>query len=937
MRSHVNGRFIANFVVAAVSAASMGAQLYSQELNTSELRRVDHKTMINADALRGLNTSGTAGNGIFYYGGPVMLGTPNVYLIWYGNWAPSSKLILSNLASSLGGSPYFGINSTYYDGANNFITGNAALAGQTTDNYSQGTNLSDSQIQTIVSNAIIPSGSLPLDPQGVYFVMTWTDVTATSGFCSQYCGWHTAATIKGQTIKYSFVGNAAVKCPNGCIAQSVSPNNDPGADGAASVLAHEFEEAVTDPNLNAWYDTSGNENADKCAWTFGTMYTTGNGSKANVKLGGLDYLIQQNWVNAAGGFCAMSYNNTAPVLTSSTPNSGAQGSTVNVTLAGSNFIAGATVGVSGTGVTASSVTVVSSTQITATLTLAAAAATGAHNLSVTTANGTSGLVAFNVTGTSPTLSSVAPNSGSQGTAVNVTLTGTNFTAGSTVGVSGSGVTAGNLAFVSATQITATLTIGAAAPAGSYNLSVTTPGGTSNTVPFTVNTSSLVPVLSSIAPNTGVQGSSVNVTLTGSNFTPQTTLRLGGNASQSNVVVVSSTQMTATFILPAASSIGAHNVYVVNAAGSSNILVFNVTAGATVPTVTSVSPNSGVAGNSVNVTFTGTNFIAGATVGVSGSGVSASNVSVVSATQITATLVIGAATAPGTYNLSVTTTNGTSNTVPFTVSTAAPTLTALTPNSGTQGSAVNVTLTGTNFVSGASISIVGSGVAASNVTLVSATQITATFTVAAGATPGADNVTVSTTGGTSNAVGFTVNAGSTPPTLSSVSPNSGMPGSAVNVTFTGSNFVAGTTVGVSGSGVTASGVTVVSATQITATLTIATGTAAGSYNVSVTSTGGTSNTVPFTVNASTQVPVLTSMTPNSGNAGSVLSVVLTGSNFTPGTTLRLSGPASQSNVVVVSPTQMTFTITLPATATPGVRNVSVINSAGTSNILPFTAN
>ena len=39
-----------------------------------------------------------------------------------------------------------------------------------------------------------------------------------------------------------------------------------------SVIAHELEEAATDPDLNAWYDNRGYENADKCAWTFGTTY-----------------------------------------------------------------------------------------------------------------------------------------------------------------------------------------------------------------------------------------------------------------------------------------------------------------------------------------------------------------------------------------------------------------------------------------------------------------------------------------------------------------------------------------------------------------------------------------------------------------------------------------------------------------------------------------
>ena len=35
------------------------------------------------------------------------------------------------------------------------------------------------------------------------------------------------------------------------------PNGNAGADGMASIIAHELEEAVTDANLNAWYDTRG--------------------------------------------------------------------------------------------------------------------------------------------------------------------------------------------------------------------------------------------------------------------------------------------------------------------------------------------------------------------------------------------------------------------------------------------------------------------------------------------------------------------------------------------------------------------------------------------------------------------------------------------------------------------------------------------------------
>lgn len=246
------------------------------------------------------------GNGINYHGGPVLLGTVNAYYIWYGNWSGNSAMtILTNFGSNIGGSSYENINTTYTNGSGQHVSGLVHFAGSTTDNYSQGTSLSDAGVQAVVSSAI-SSGRLPKDTNAVYFVLTSSDVNESSGFCTVYCGWHTDGTISGSDIKYAFIGNPD-RCPSACEAQSTGPNGNAGADGMASIIAHEMEEAISDPDLNAWYDSSGEENADKCAWTFGTVSTAPNGSAYNITLGGAHYLIQQNWVNASGGFCAMSF------------------------------------------------------------------------------------------------------------------------------------------------------------------------------------------------------------------------------------------------------------------------------------------------------------------------------------------------------------------------------------------------------------------------------------------------------------------------------------------------------------------------------------------------------------------------------------------------------------------------------------------------------
>lgn len=240
-------------------------------------------------------------NGIGYHGGPVMVNDVNMYYIWYGNWSGNTaQTILTDLANGIGGTPYFNINTTYYNGSNVKVQNGVSYAGAYNDNYSHGTALSDAAIQAIVA------AQNPTDTNGVYFVLTSADVNETSGFCTQYCGWHTHATIGGRDIKYSFVGNPD-RCPSACEAQTTGPNGNAGADGMASIIAHELEEATTDPDLNAWYDNRGYENADKCAWTFGTESTASNGSKYNMSFNGHNWLIQQNWVNASGGYCAKSY------------------------------------------------------------------------------------------------------------------------------------------------------------------------------------------------------------------------------------------------------------------------------------------------------------------------------------------------------------------------------------------------------------------------------------------------------------------------------------------------------------------------------------------------------------------------------------------------------------------------------------------------------
>lgn len=265
-----------------------------------------------------------------YHGGQVIVGSANLYTIWYGCWTNScgnngsagTKAILDDFAGNIGATPYFVINTGYPNNSGQTPSGVLLYGGSTTDpNYSRGTELTADDIKAIVAGKI-DSGALPPDPVGIYVVIASADVGSTAtGFCTVVGTpplHGNALPAIGSFMHYGFIGN-----PNRCPAiggpqfigrngeRLPTPNGDFAADVMASDLAHLLNAVVTNPfpdisYLNdGWYDRYGLENADKCTGTFGTTFTTSNGARANVTWGARSYLVQQNWVNDKKGRCDM--------------------------------------------------------------------------------------------------------------------------------------------------------------------------------------------------------------------------------------------------------------------------------------------------------------------------------------------------------------------------------------------------------------------------------------------------------------------------------------------------------------------------------------------------------------------------------------------------------------------------------------------------------
>jgi len=229
-----------------------------------------------------------------WYGGPVQRNATTVTPIFWGpSWGtnPGDKISgLNVFYTGVSGSHYIGTNTEYSDGTGS-VTNLVSLNASIIDTSAAAGGNSTSTILNEVCKAVTNSGT-PLVPNGYYPV--YVDLPRGS---AGYCAWHSAGSCGSTPIQFGFFfkldGDAGCTPggSTGSIAGDPTKPNSQGLANLANVSGHELSEMLTDPRLNAWYDRSGNENADKCAWTFGSTLLT--------FPGGSTWKIQGNWSNNA--------------------------------------------------------------------------------------------------------------------------------------------------------------------------------------------------------------------------------------------------------------------------------------------------------------------------------------------------------------------------------------------------------------------------------------------------------------------------------------------------------------------------------------------------------------------------------------------------------------------------------------------------------------
>jgi hypothetical protein len=262
---------------------------------------------------------------IYYGSGPIY---PNGPAVGTKGAGAADGSLVGYFLNRIGGTPYWNINTTYYqnEGSNaefvrNSMTYTGFWAPATTKPPKAGDLVSQSRMANLIE-AGFATGAFNYDPSTLYMVFTGSGVNLGGGFSSEglsYCAWHSAyRRANGQIVQFSAMPydadfNIAHPSAHGfiCTYLTKGVNSDLGAEATVSAMTHEIEETATDP-VSQWgkkffygyTDQYGEENGDKCAYTYGSTLVRPNPKDPNapadywnLDLAGKKFLVQRNWVN----------------------------------------------------------------------------------------------------------------------------------------------------------------------------------------------------------------------------------------------------------------------------------------------------------------------------------------------------------------------------------------------------------------------------------------------------------------------------------------------------------------------------------------------------------------------------------------------------------------------------------------------------------------
>jgi len=219
-----------------------------------------------------------------YHGGPIMASVNAQAIFWGPSWADSGfagdKITgLDSWHTGFSNSNY-AKTSDEYTGSNGQVGPTVTYQGHIVDTSTAANGSSTSAILAEVCK-VIPS------PVSNGYYPVYTDVKRGR---AGYCAYHSYGQCGGTTVQFAFF--FSLDGDAGCDPVDTSGLHSQGLAALSNVSGHELSEARTDPaSPGGWYDRQGQENGDKCAWTFNVpLVTFSNGTQ---------WKIQGEWSNAA--------------------------------------------------------------------------------------------------------------------------------------------------------------------------------------------------------------------------------------------------------------------------------------------------------------------------------------------------------------------------------------------------------------------------------------------------------------------------------------------------------------------------------------------------------------------------------------------------------------------------------------------------------------
>jgi hypothetical protein len=260
-----------------------------QDLSDDNGNKPGAPPMISIMWIRGTPSSARVGESRFrsplmtYHGGKIMPTAVTKAIFWGTSWTESDQKVagLDLWYTGFNGSNY-AKTSDEYTGSNGQVGAATTHLGHVIDpTQATGGNNTSPILAAVCRNITSP------DPSGNGYYPVYTDIPRGS---AQFCAWHSAGSCGATPVQFAFFFN--LDGDPGCDPGDSSGLHSQGLAALANVSGHELSEARSDPaSPGAWYDNSGAENGDKCAWTFNVpLVTFSNGSQ---------WKIQGEWSNNA--------------------------------------------------------------------------------------------------------------------------------------------------------------------------------------------------------------------------------------------------------------------------------------------------------------------------------------------------------------------------------------------------------------------------------------------------------------------------------------------------------------------------------------------------------------------------------------------------------------------------------------------------------------